>query len=79
MKTEWGIAELVSLDHFKEASNGYLVDDCCTFGVEIFVIKRTGKLERVSMVNHPPNNTFTFKLHNYSISSMNPIPLMFKL
>ncbi|XP_039016795.1 uncharacterized protein LOC120147503 [Hibiscus syriacus] len=68
MKTEWGIAQLVCLDHFKEASNGYLVDDCCTFGVEIFVIKQTGRLERVSMVKNPPNNTITFQLHNYSKS-----------
>ncbi|GMI68416.1 hypothetical protein like AT5G26260 [Hibiscus trionum] len=68
MKTEWGIAQLVCLDHFKEASNGYLVDDCCTFGVEIFVIKPTGKLERVSMLKQPPNNTITFQLHNYSNS-----------
>ncbi|XP_039014371.1 MATH domain and coiled-coil domain-containing protein At2g05420-like [Hibiscus syriacus] len=68
MKTEWGIAQLVGLDHFKEASNGYLVEDCCTFGVEIFVIKQTGRLERVSMLKHPPNNTITFQLHNYSRS-----------
>ncbi|MBA0791488.1 hypothetical protein Gohar_016065, partial [Gossypium harknessii] len=66
MKTEWGIAQLLSLDHFNEASNGYLVDDCCTFGVEVFVIKQTGKLERLSMMKQPPNTTITFQLQNYS-------------
>ncbi|XP_022773693.1 BTB/POZ and MATH domain-containing protein 3-like [Durio zibethinus] len=68
MKTEWGNAQLLSLDHFKDASNGYLVDDCCTFGVEIFVIKQTGKLERLSMTKDPPNNKITFTLQNYSKS-----------
>ncbi|XVF16464.1 hypothetical protein REPUB_Repub10bG0033000 [Reevesia pubescens] len=68
MKTERGIAQLLSLDYFNDASNGYLVDDCCTFGVEIFVIKHTGKLERLSMINQPANNTITFKLENYSKS-----------
>ncbi|XP_022773694.1 BTB/POZ and MATH domain-containing protein 3-like [Durio zibethinus] len=68
MKTEWGDAQLLSLDHFNDASNGYLVDDCCTFGVEIFVIKQTGKLERLSMTKDPPNNTITFTLQNYSKS-----------
>ncbi|XVE67967.1 hypothetical protein DITRI_Ditri09bG0030600 [Diplodiscus trichospermus] len=68
MKTEWGIAQLLSLDHFNDASNGYLVDDYCTFGVEIFVIKQTGKLERLSMIKQPPNNTITFRLENYSKS-----------
>ncbi|MBA0822500.1 hypothetical protein Goarm_019298, partial [Gossypium armourianum] len=67
MKTEWGIAQLLSLDHFNEASNGYLVDDCCTFGVEVFVIKQTGKLERLSMMEQPPNNTITFQLQKYSM------------
>ncbi|MBA0705022.1 hypothetical protein Golax_017241, partial [Gossypium laxum] len=68
MKTEWGIAQLLSLDHFNEASNGYLVDDCCTFGVEVFVIKQTGKLERLSMMKQPPNTTITFRLQKYSMS-----------
>ncbi|TYI20670.1 hypothetical protein ES332_A07G254800v1 [Gossypium tomentosum] len=68
MKTEWGIAQLLSLDHFNKASNGYLVGDCCTFGVEVFVIEQTGKLERLSMMKGPPNNTITFQLQNYSKS-----------
>ncbi|XP_022773692.1 probable inactive serine/threonine-protein kinase fnkC [Durio zibethinus] len=68
MKTEWGNAQLLPLHHFNDASNGYLVDDCCTFGVEIFVIKQTGKLERLSMTKDPPNNTITFTLQNYSKS-----------
>ncbi|XVF58108.1 hypothetical protein PTKIN_Ptkin07bG0036200 [Pterospermum kingtungense] len=66
MKKKWGIAQLLSLDHFNDATNGYLVDDCCTFGVEIFVIKHTGKLECLSMIKNPTNGTITFYLQNYS-------------
>ncbi|CAK9311448.1 unnamed protein product [Citrullus colocynthis] len=39
MKTEWGFEKLVSLKTFNDASNGLLVDDCCVFGVDIFVKK----------------------------------------
>ncbi|KAF2294679.1 hypothetical protein GH714_014993 [Hevea brasiliensis] len=45
-KTKWGFDKLVSLNAFNEASNGYLVDDCCILGAEIFVIERTGKEEK---------------------------------
>ncbi|XP_022146383.1 uncharacterized protein LOC111015611 [Momordica charantia] len=39
MKTEWGFGKLVSLETFNDSSNGFLVDDCCAFGVDIFVMK----------------------------------------
>nr|XP_009781343.1 PREDICTED: uncharacterized protein LOC104230272 [Nicotiana sylvestris] len=32
---------------FKEASNGYLVDDKCVFGAEIFIIKKQAMIERL--------------------------------
>lgn len=35
LKREWGFSRLISLDTFKEASNGYLVDDSCIFGAEV--------------------------------------------
>ncbi|CAK9146891.1 unnamed protein product [Ilex paraguariensis] len=34
-KTEFGFAKLLSLDTFKDASNGYLIDESCVFGAEM--------------------------------------------
>lgn len=66
-KTEWGFDKLVSLNAFNDASNGYLVDDCCVFGAEIFVIERTGKGECVSMVKELANSTtYTWKIQKFS-------------
>ncbi|KAE8056851.1 hypothetical protein FH972_013587 [Carpinus fangiana] len=39
LKTEWGFAQLLSHDSLNDSSNGYLFDDTCVFGVEVFVIK----------------------------------------
>ncbi|CAK9159110.1 unnamed protein product [Ilex paraguariensis] len=47
-KTEFGFAKLLSLDTFKDASNGYLIDDSCMFGAEVYVIKSTGRGECLS-------------------------------
>ena len=52
-KTEWGFTELLSLDTFKEGSKGYLVDDSCVFGVEVFVVKYDVKGESISLIDNP--------------------------
>ncbi|XP_022146377.1 uncharacterized protein LOC111015606 [Momordica charantia] len=48
-KTEWGFEKLISLDNFSNPSNGFLVDDCCAFGVDIIVMKCDGKGERATI------------------------------
>ncbi|XP_054789482.1 ubiquitin C-terminal hydrolase 12-like [Prosopis cineraria] len=66
-RTEWGFSELLSMDAFKDTSNGYLVNDCCTFGAEVFVAQCSEKRECVSTVLKPPAfGTFTWKLDNFS-------------
>lgn len=49
-------------------SNGYLVDDSCTFGAEIFVVKRIANWETLSLVKGPSikDSTFTWKIENFS-------------
>ncbi|KAJ6971999.1 MATH domain and coiled-coil domain-containing protein [Populus alba x Populus x berolinensis] len=64
-KTEWGFDKLLSLETFNDASNGYLFNDCCVFGAEIFVIKPTGKGELLSMVKKPANGSLTWKIEDF--------------
>ncbi|CAL5355588.1 hypothetical protein CsSME_00044332 [Camellia sinensis var. sinensis] len=66
MKTECGFAQLLSLNTFNNASNGYLINDSCIFGAEVFVVKCTGKGECVSMVTLPDDNIFTWRIENFS-------------
>ncbi|KAI8028297.1 putative disease resistance RPP8-like protein 2 [Camellia lanceoleosa] len=66
MKTEWGFDELVLLNTFNDASNGYLFEDCCVFGAEVFVIKHSGKGECISMMKDPLKGTYTWKIDKFS-------------
>ncbi|KAK8515501.1 hypothetical protein V6N13_139521 [Hibiscus sabdariffa] len=65
-KTEWGVPRLLSLDIFKDVFKGYLVDDCCIIGAEVFVIKRTGRMECLSMVKPVRNNVYAWRIKNFS-------------
>ncbi|MBA0698384.1 hypothetical protein Goari_021875, partial [Gossypium aridum] len=42
-KKESELSPIVSLGCFKDPSNGYLVDDECAFGVDVFVLEDEGK------------------------------------
>jgi hypothetical protein len=66
VKTEWGFNKFLSLDSFNCHCNGYLVNDCCVFGAEVFVHERSGKQEFLSLIKDPPNGVMTWKLENFS-------------
>ncbi|KAJ7950839.1 Ubiquitin carboxyl-terminal hydrolase [Quillaja saponaria] len=66
LKVEWGFAEFLAHDTFKNASNGYLVDDCCVFGAELCLVNCTGKSECLSMVKEPNNGTYTWTIKPFS-------------
>lgn len=40
MKTEWGFDRFLRIQTLTDPSNGYIRDDFCLFGAEVFVIKR---------------------------------------
>nr|POF19568.1 isoform 2 of ubiquitin carboxyl-terminal hydrolase 12 [Quercus suber] len=66
IKTEWGFDKFLPLDSFNVISNGYLVNDCCIFGVEIFVHEHSAKRECLTMIKEPPNRIMTWKIENFS-------------
>ncbi|KAE8056850.1 hypothetical protein FH972_013586 [Carpinus fangiana] len=65
-KTKWGFTQLLSHKTLNDSSNGYLVDDTCVFGVEVFVSKGPCKGERLSMINEPQRDYFTWKIDNFT-------------
>lgn len=71
MNSQCGFSRLISLDEFNDMSNGYLFEDSCVFGAEIFVIKNSGEGQRVSFIKDPKNKCFTWKIDNFSAITAN--------
>ncbi|CAK9172034.1 unnamed protein product [Ilex paraguariensis] len=65
-KTEFGFAKLLSIDTFKDASNGYLIDDSCVFGAEVYVIKSTGRGECLSLKEETYDNSYSWQIKKFS-------------
>ncbi|CAK9176648.1 unnamed protein product, partial [Ilex paraguariensis] len=65
-KREFGFAKLLSLDTFKDASNGYLIDDSCVFGAEVYVIKSTSKGECLSLKEETYDNSYSWEIKKFS-------------
>ncbi|CAM8904235.1 unnamed protein product [Rhodiola kirilowii] len=66
MKKKWGFTKMMSLKSFKKAKNGYLVDDCCIFGVEILVIPPVVKSASFSLIDNPTSPSFIWKIDERS-------------
>ncbi|XP_059654601.1 uncharacterized protein LOC132301361 [Cornus florida] len=77
-KTEWGFEKFLSLKKFQNLSNGYVINDTCVFGAEVFVMKYSGKGECLSMTkllsnkmclsmtNLLSNKIYTWKVDKFS-------------
>lgn len=65
---DMGFDKLIPLDEFTDASHGYLIDDTCVFGAEVFVFKeiRISKGESVSRIKYPRTNKHVWKVENFS-------------
>ncbi|KAI3459810.1 hypothetical protein Pfo_016473, partial [Paulownia fortunei] len=50
LKSIWGFSKLISKKSSTDESNGYLVDDNCVFGAEVFVIKSQRVIESASLL-----------------------------
>ncbi|QCD80121.1 ubiquitin carboxyl-terminal hydrolase 7 [Vigna unguiculata] len=70
MKAEWGIDQFIPLRDFNLVSKGYLVDDTCAFGAEVFVCKErnTGKGECLVMMK----DSITYK-HMYEFDNLSKL------
>lgn len=71
-KTQWGFSQFLSLETFQKDSNGYLLHGFCAFGAEVFVLNSTGKEESLTIIKGKPNQTFTWKMKNFSKLDKDP-------
>ncbi|XP_052171219.1 uncharacterized protein LOC127787288 [Diospyros lotus] len=70
MKMEWGEAKFVELQVFNDSSNGYLIDDACVFGAEVFVLKQTRKAECLSTLEKPNTGSYTWMINPFSFLTL---------
>ncbi|XP_059283995.1 MATH domain and coiled-coil domain-containing protein At3g58200-like isoform X2 [Lycium ferocissimum] len=66
IKSLWGLPKFLSHRTFKEASNGYLADDKCVFGAEVFVVQRQAISECLSMVKSNDSFKREWRICNFS-------------
>ncbi|GAV71632.1 MATH domain-containing protein [Cephalotus follicularis] len=68
LKLEWGFDQFIPIKAFNDAGNGYLVNDTCVFGAEVFVSKERGigNGECLSMIKDPISSKHVWKIENFS-------------
>ncbi|KAK3220053.1 hypothetical protein Dsin_014023 [Dipteronia sinensis] len=66
MNTRFGIAKFINLNTFCNPVNGYVIDDTCIFGVEVFVVKNTLNERCLSMINDPTTYFYSWKVTKFS-------------
>uniref|UniRef100_A0A803PE07 MATH domain-containing protein n=2 Tax=Cannabis sativa TaxID=3483 RepID=A0A803PE07_CANSA len=66
MKKQWGIVKFIDLETFNNPYNGYLVNDTCSFGVEVFTVKTNSKAECLSLINSPITRKISLSFSNVS-------------
>lgn len=68
MKLEWGFDKFMPLTTFTDPSNGYLVNDTCVVGAEVYVRreKLSGKGECLSMIKDAITYKNTWRIDNFS-------------
>ncbi|KAL4651188.1 hypothetical protein ACB092_01G141500 [Castanea dentata] len=68
IKLEWGYDKVIPLKTFNDASNGYLVDDTCVFGAEVFVSKQRSmdKEECLALIKDSITKKSVVRFDNYS-------------
>ncbi|KAL3641564.1 hypothetical protein CASFOL_012379 [Castilleja foliolosa] len=64
LKQEWGFKKFISKKDLTNPSNGFIVDDKCVFGAEVFVNKNTECLSLKSVDNYQYKQEF--KITNFS-------------
>ncbi|KAL1825771.1 hypothetical protein ACET3Z_012549 [Daucus carota] len=62
VKNEWGYRNFISIDDLTDPSHGYIVDDTCLFGVEVFVSQSSGLRECFSISNIDNTYNYTWNI-----------------
>ncbi|GAB4852816.1 hypothetical protein Ancab_040567 [Ancistrocladus abbreviatus] len=63
---EWGIARALPVAAFKDEKNGLLINNSCALGAEVYVIKNTFTVARLSLVEKETLRSFNWPVYDFS-------------
>ncbi|GAB4852766.1 hypothetical protein Ancab_016974 [Ancistrocladus abbreviatus] len=63
---EWGVVQALSIADFNDRNKGWLVNDSCTFGAEVYVIGGTAATSRLSLTTTRSSYPFRWQVHDFS-------------
>lgn len=66
MKTEWGISKFMSKEMLEDPSHGFLIDNNCVFGAEVFVVEKLAVSECLSLKSVIDPYKLDWKISNFS-------------
>ncbi|CAI9776381.1 unnamed protein product [Fraxinus pennsylvanica] len=66
LNPEWGFSKFIMKETLTNPSNGYLVDDSCVFGAEVFVVKNEGIRECMSILKVTNSFKHELKISKFS-------------
>ncbi|CAO2842826.1 unnamed protein product [Amaranthus hypochondriacus] len=55
---EWGIPKVIKTEDFNKESNGFIFEDRCTFGAEVYITSGEPKYSNISVVKNIPKRIY---------------------
>ncbi|XP_021840449.2 uncharacterized protein [Spinacia oleracea] len=77
---EWGIPQILEINYFNESDNGFVVDNTCTFGAEIFITSSEPSFSKTSLVKTISKRLFelSITLDSSATDNIDSIPFVTK-
>ncbi|XP_019418582.1 PREDICTED: uncharacterized protein LOC109329369 [Lupinus angustifolius] len=66
LRSKWGVSKFIHHESLKDPLKGFLFDDSCVFGVEVFVLNTTIQGECISIFRRSVNVSYSRKFDNFS-------------
>ncbi|GAB4835069.1 hypothetical protein Ancab_039314 [Ancistrocladus abbreviatus] len=62
---EWGVVQALSIADFNDPKKGWLVNDSCTFGAEVYIIGGTAATSRLCLTPLRSSHPFRWQVHDF--------------
>ncbi|XP_021757955.1 uncharacterized protein LOC110722991 [Chenopodium quinoa] len=69
LKNTWGVSKFLPISTFNDPENGFLVDDYCVFGAEVFVLKNQAKISTMSIPEEDCVRSYTWRIKNFTLTT----------
>ncbi|XP_048493186.1 uncharacterized protein LOC104905076 [Beta vulgaris subsp. vulgaris] len=73
LKATWGISKCLPLESFKDAVNGFVLNDCCVLGAEVLFRDGQIRTSALSIIESKSERSYTWRIENFSDFSKNEL------